>query len=113
MTRPDSMSDAAAEAALHFLNDHAEKAGIARAQMTYFEHFRKSELARLKRQSPERTDAGKEAWARAHPEYDVVLKAQWEAIKEYETLSWKKTHAEATISAWQTSNANRRGAGRI
>lgn len=107
------MSDEAAEAALNFLLENAEAAGQARAQMLYMEHWRKSELARLKRTSPEKTDAAKEAWARANPEYQVVLDAQWEATRVYETLSWRKTHAEATISAWQTANANRRGAGRI
>jgi hypothetical protein len=107
------MSDEAAEAALLFLVEKADEAGEARAQMIYLEHFRKSELARLKGASPAKTDAAREAWARDHPEYRTVLDAQWEAVRKYEMLSWKRTHAEATISAWQTRNANSRGAGRM
>lgn len=113
VSRPDPMGDSAAESALLFLAENAEKAGTARAQMTYLEHWRKSELARLKRIAPEKTDAAKEAWAREHEEYRLVLDAQWAAIKEYETLSWRRTQAEATISAWQTRNANQRGAHRM
>jgi hypothetical protein len=111
--RPDPMGDAAAQRALDFLLENAEEAGRARAQMIYMEHFRKSELARLKRESPERTDAGKEAWARAHEDYQVVLDAQWEATRKFEELSWRRTHAEATLEAWRTRSANNRGAGRI
>lgn len=107
------MSDEAVEAALLFLSEQAEAAGVARAQMAYLEDFRKSELARLKRISPEKSDAAREAWARDHAEYRTVLDAKWEAIRAYEVLSWKKTHAEATIAAWQTANANSRSAGRI
>lgn len=104
------MSDDAAEAALNFLLENAEAAGQARAQMIYMEHWRKSELARLKRASPEKTDAAKEAWARAAPEYQVVLDAQWEATRVYESLSWRRTHAEATLESWRTKSANARGA---
>lgn len=111
--RPSPMSDEAVEAALLFLSGSAEEAGVARAQMAYMEDFRKSELARLKRISPEKSDAAREAWARDHKDYRTVLEAKWEAIKNYEVLSWKKTHAEATLAAWQTRNANDRGAGRL
>jgi hypothetical protein len=109
----DPMGDAAAEDALMFLHDHAEEAGQARAQMTYLENFRKTELCRLKREAPDKTDAAREAWARSHPDYRTVLDAQWEAIRKYEMLSWKRTHAEATLDAWRTKNANTRGAGRM
>jgi len=111
--RVDPMGDSAAEEALRFLGSQAEAAGVARAQMTYLEHWRKSELARLKRQAPEKTDAAREAWARDHADYRVVLDAQYEAIRAYEVLSWKKTQAEATIAAWQTRNANNRAADRM
>lgn len=109
--RVDPMGDAAAEAALLFLGQQAEAAGVARAQMIYLEHHRKSELARLKRMSTEKSDDKREAWARDHPDYRLVLEAQWEAIRVYETMAWKKAQAEATISAWQTRNANVRSAG--
>lgn len=102
------MSDAAAEEALRFLGGQAEAAGAARAQMTYMEHWRKTELARLKRISTEKTAEAREAWARDHADYKTVLLAQYEAIRVYETLAWKRAQAEATLDAWRTKNANLR-----
>lgn len=115
MNKPDPMGDAAAQAALDFLLENADAAGQARAQMIYMEHFRKVELARLKKEAPPdiRTDAAREGWARTHPDYLTVLDAQWEAVRIFESLSWRKTHAEATIEAWRTRAANQRGAGRM
>jgi hypothetical protein len=109
------MGDEAADAALSFLLDNAEIAGKARAEMAYFEDYRKVVLARLKRQAPasERSDAAREAWARDQKDYQDVLVAKYAAIEKFESLSWKKTHAEATIEAWRTRNANNRGAGRM
>lgn len=107
------MSDEAVEAALLFLSEHAATAGKARAEMAYMEDWRKVVLSRLKRASTEKSDAAREAWARAHPDYQEVLVAKYAAIEQYETLSWKKTHAEATLAAWQTRNANDRGAQRL
>lgn len=110
---PSPMGDEAAEAALLFLAENADAAGQARAQMIYMEHWRKSVLARLKRESPEKTDSAREAWARAHVDYQTVLDAQWEATRVYEALNWKRTHAEATLDAWRTRNANLRGSNRM
>lgn len=109
----DPMGDEAAEEALMFLHDHADEAGKARAEMAYFEDFRKVVLARLKRQAPEKSEAARDAWAREQDEYRDVLVAKYAAIEKFEALSWKRTHAEATMSGWQTRNANTRGTGRI
>lgn len=107
------MGDAAAEAALLFLGGQAEAAGVARAQMIYMEHFRKSELARLKRMSTEKTEAAREAWARDHADYRAALEAQWEAVRVWEVMMWKRTHAEATIEAWRSRGAQNRSADKM
>lgn len=111
--RRDPMDDKAAEAALWFLRDNAEAAGVAKAQMTYAENWRKIVLNRLKRASTARTDAAAETEARAHPEYLAACEAQKEAIAAHETLFWKRIAAEATIEAWRSRNANNRGAERM
>jgi hypothetical protein len=115
MSKIDAMGDEAAEAALSFLHEKAEEAGAAKAQVAYLEDFRKVEIARLKRLAPAecRSDAARDDWARVHPDYQTVLDAKWEATKNLEALNWKKTHAEATIEAWRTKNANIRGTGRL
>lgn len=113
MKTPSPMSDEAAEQALDFLLNNAEAAGVAKAHMTYMENFRKTTLARLRRAAPDKTEAGRDAWARAHPEYMEVLNAQTEAISAHETLFWKRIHAEATIESWRTRASNNRAAGRM
>lgn len=112
-SRRSPMGNEAAEEALMFLVDNAERAGVAKAHMIYMEHQRKVVLANLRRQSQEKTEAGRDAWARAHPEYQEVLLAQIEANTIHETMYWKRIQAEATIEAWRTKNANQRGAGRM
>ena len=107
------MSDESVEAAISFLNGFAEEAGVAKAQVTYLENFRKITLARLRRESPEKSIDAKDGWARTHPEYMEVCMAQNEAIAKNETLFWKRTAAVATIQAWQTRSANQRGASSI
>lgn len=112
-TRRDPMGDAAAEDALHFLNDSAAEAGKAKAEAIYMARHRKIVLARLKRECQEKTDAAREAWARAHPDYDAACVAEYAAIERQEALYWKRVAAEATLDGWRTKNANQRGAGRM
>jgi hypothetical protein len=108
--RRDPMSDEAVEEALLFLNDFADKAGKARADVTYMENFRKMTLARLRRAAPESSNDAKDNWARVHPDYIKVVEGQREAVAYQEKLFWKRTAAVATIEAWRTRSANQRGA---
>lgn len=112
-TRRDPMGDAAAEDALHFLHDSAAEAGKAKAEATYMTRYRKIVLARLKRDSTEKSDAARETWARAHPEYEAACVAEYAAIERQESLYWQRVAAEATLDGWRTKNANQRGAGRM
>lgn len=113
--RRDPMSDEAAEAALHFLLTAAAEAGKVRAQIAYFDDFRKVVLARLKREAPPdcRSDAARDDWARTQQDYQDVLTARYAATERYEELLWHRTHAEATLESWRTKSANTRGAGRM
>lgn len=107
---PDPMGEEAVEAALRFLTESAHEAGVAQAQVKYLENFRKITLARLRRESPEKSIDARDNWARTHQEYIDVVDAQNEAIAKQATLYWKRTAAEATISAWQTRSSNQRAA---
>lgn len=108
--RREPMGDDAAEAALRFLVENAETAGVAKAQMIYMENYRKIVLNRLKLASIARSDAAAETEARAHPDYEAVCEAQREAIAVHETLFWKRIAAEATIEAWRSKNSHNRSA---
>lgn len=113
--RRDQMSDDAADAALYFLLTAGKEAGQAKAQIAYFDDFRKVVLAELKRKAPPdcKSDAARDDWARTQPEYKEVLVARFAATERYEELQWQKTHAEATLDGWRTKSANTRGAGRM
>lgn len=111
--RTDPMGDDAAEAALWYLRDNAEAAGVAKAQMVYMEHFVKIVLNRLKQNSQARSDAAAETEARAHADYEAACKAQQEAIAAYEALYWKRIAAEATLESWRTRSANHRSMGKM
>lgn len=111
--RRNPMGDEAAEAALRFLVENAEAAGIAKANVVYLEHHVKIVLNRLKKSSTARSDAASETEARAHPDYQVACEAERDAIKAHEAMYWKRIAAQATIEAWRTKNANHRGADRM
>lgn len=115
MSAPGPMSDEAADNALRFLHENAREAGKVKAQIAYFDDFRKVALARLKREAPPelKSDAARDDWARMQSDYQDVLVARLAATERYEELMWKKTHAEATLDAWRTRNANVRGSSRM
>ena len=69
----------------------------------------KSKLALLQAESTETTMAGKEVYAKAHPEYIALLYGIKEAIELEETLKWELEAAKQTIEIYRTESANNRG----
>ena len=110
---PDPMSDEAADAALWYLRNNADAAGKAKADVVYMENYLKIVLARCMRDSTSRSVDAQKADARCNPEYLKTLEALKEAVSVEEQFRWKRIAAEATLDAWRTKNANRRGEGRM
>lgn len=109
----DPMGDKAAEAALDFLRFQASAAGEAKAHVCYLENYVKIVLARCTRESVARSVAAQDIDGRCHPDYLKVVEALRDAIQADEEYRWKRIAAEATLDAWRTRNANRRGEGRM
>ena len=108
-TRIDHFSDEAAQKALDFLRFQAGEAAISRANRIYMEEFRKTIKANCMAASTEKTLTAQERDAYSSPEYIAHLEAMRAAIELDEVHRWKMVAAQATIEAWRTHQANRRG----
>lgn len=64
-------------------------------------------------ESTETTMAGKEMYAKAHPDYIAILHGIKEAIELEETLKWELISAQATIEIYRTESANNRTIDRV
>jgi hypothetical protein len=101
-------SEESATNARKFIYRQGKVYGKAKADRTYLEHFLKSKLALLMAESTETTMAGKEMYAKAHPDYIAILHGIKEAIELEETLKWELISAQATIEIYRTESANNR-----
>lgn len=82
--------------------------GQASADRSYLEAFLKSKLALLMSESTETTMAGKEMYAKAHPDYIALLYGIKEAQNQEVTLKWQMDSAKITIEIYRTESANNR-----
>lgn len=112
-TTVDHFSDEAAQKALDFLRFQASHAAVSRANRIYMEEFRKTVKANCMAESDEKALAAQERDAYANPKYLAHLEAMRTAIELDEVHRWKMVAAQATIEAWRTHQANRRGEGRM
>jgi len=101
-------SEEAATRARKFIFTQGRVYGKAKSDRTYLEHFLKSKLALLMAESTETTMAGKEMYAKAHPDYIAILLGIKQAIEQEETLKWELISAQATIEIYRTESANNR-----
>jgi capsule polysaccharide export protein KpsE/RkpR len=101
-------SEESATKARKFIFTQGKVYGKAKSDRTYLEHFLKSKLALLMSESTETTIAGKEMYAKSHPDYLKLLDGIREAIELEETLKWQLISAQATIEIYRTESANNR-----
>jgi hypothetical protein len=94
--------------ARNYLWDNAKILGKASADKSYLEAFLKSKLALLMSESTETTMAGKEMYAKAHPDYIALLHGIKEAQNQEVTLKWQMDTAKITIEIYRTESANNR-----
>ena len=107
------IDDFKVQEALDFLVDSAEEMGRVRGLRVYLEESRKSVKADMASRSAAKTQAQKENDAYASEEYKKHLDKLREAVIEDETLRARRAAYLATIDAWRTLEASRRGADRI
>jgi hypothetical protein len=94
--------------ARNFLWDNSKLHAEASSNKSYLEAFLKSKLALLMSESTETTMAGKEMYAKAHPDYIALLHGIKEAQKEEITLRWQMDSAKITVEIYRTESANNR-----
>ena len=94
--------------AVDYLLRNAKKFSQAKAERIYLEEFRKSKIALLMKQSMEKTLAGQERDALAHPEYQELLQGIREAVVIEEELRWHMVSAQARIDIYRSQEATAR-----
>ena len=107
--KKDLITDSDVQKALDFLRNKAELAAEAKAHRLYMVEFRKTIKANQMQLHLSKPITAQERDAYSSAEYIAHLDALKEAIKEDVYFEWKRAAAEATIEAWRTYNANRRG----
>ena len=106
------ITEAEAEQSVRFLHESAQDIAKAKYEKVKTEEMRKAVLGQLRLASKEGSQAGKEAWAYAQPEYAEAVEAMAKAAGRYELLLSQRKAAEARIDAWRSMNATNRSVDR-
>ena len=106
------VTDKQLEWAMEVLLDRDQSAAKARAAHEYMSDLDKVVLSKLMAQSNEKSAAAKEAWARAHPDYEAHLEAKKEIAEMDYSKRDRRAAATAIIDAWRTEQSNARAMGR-
>jgi hypothetical protein len=101
-------TEESANRARKFIYEKSVDFAQAKANRIYLEQFLKSKAALLQSESTETTMAGKEVYAKAHPEYIALLYGLKEAVKIEEELKWKLISAQLAVEIYRTESANNR-----
>lgn len=96
------------QAAFDMLTAPSSDVGAARAMVIRKKHKASKVWARLFRQSPEKTNEAKKAWAEDHDEYDHAMEEYAEAEGRWAELADQKDKALAIMEAWRTMSSNER-----
>ena len=100
------------EKAVDYLRSSAEKAAEARASVKYLAEFLKSKVAQIATKQDGMSAAAAEHFAKAHPDYILVLEGYKVAVEKDALYTFKREAADALIRAWQTQCATARAEGR-
>jgi hypothetical protein len=107
------VTDNDVQKALDFLRHEAQNAAEAKAHRLYMVEYRKTMKANMMQMHLNKPVAAQEREAYRAEEYIAHLDALKAAITQDVYFEWKRAAAEATIEAWRTLNANRRGEGKL
>lgn len=96
------------QAAIQEIWDNSSKLAKARSERVYLEEFRKSLKAILMTRSAEKSAAGQERDAYAHPDYLAHLEALKIAVEAEEKLRWRMVASQAAIEVWRSQESSNR-----
>lgn len=105
------VSDDMVERALAILN--GQRHATARLAYEKTDREKKVVLARLERESNDKTQRERETYALTHPHYAAFLERQGLVEEEYFEARDERDSADAVIRAWQTQSSNGRAAERL
>lgn len=81
---------------------------MARGRRVYFEEYRRSLLAILRKEAPEGPQSEKDAFAHAHEKYQAFLADLRDAVIEDERYRAMQARLKIQCDSWRTASANRR-----
>lgn len=93
--------------AIGYIIEHAPKFAEAKGERVFIENYLRTVKSRLM-QDEAGTLGNKEAYAYAHPDYELQLKALKEATKNEEHLKFMLLAAQARIEVWKTQEYSKR-----
>lgn len=103
------LTDSAVDAAFNSLVEIEGKAAEARGRRVYLEEYRRSLLALLRKEAPDKSpQAEKDAFAHGHEKYVWFLNDLRDAVIEDERYRAMQSRLKIQCEAWRTASANRR-----
>ncbi len=113
--RPNIITDEQLQRSLDWLREAASSAAKARAERLYMEEWLPALRAQIASECIQAGDSAAKAdiTARASEAYKKALLAFKEAVEKDELFRWRRSSADAVLSAWQSTNANLRAMGKL
>lgn len=96
-----------------FLRDSAKDIAEARHAKVKCEEMRKVVWSQLRRESEDKTQAEKDAYAYAHDLYIMHIDELANAARKFELLRAQREAAISKLESWRTFSANERGAQKV
>jgi len=110
-----TISDEQVQKALDWMREGAADGAKARAHRVYLDEYLSAYLAKLAAEYMETGDSAAAAniKAKASQGYHDLLTTLRQAVELDELFRWRRSSAEAVMSAWQTMRANERAMGKL
>ena len=110
-----TISDEQVQKALDWMREGAAEAAKARAHRVYLDEYLGAARAKLAAEYMEAGDSATAAdiKAKASELYHSLLLTYKDAVELDELYRWRRSSADAVMSAWQTMNANNRAMGKL
>lgn len=106
------IDESAAEKAVDYLRESADKAAAARANVAYLESWLKVVKAQQMAASDESSQSAKETEALCSAAYKEALEGYRVAVEQDSAFRFKREAAVARLDMYRTQQANIRGMGR-
>ena len=104
----DFLSEQEIERAVRYLATSAEEYALAKADMKYLEHKRKSVQAVVALRMTGKSNTENKTRAEASEEYQNLLTEYKDAVRAFTLIDAKRAAAEIWVETWRTQEASKR-----